>query len=459
MEEYNITEILHRYEEMLRNGKSVYFDSDEFEDIADYYDSQEDTEASLRVVEEGLKQHPGNQVLLMKKIRILILKGEYDKASSLIDGISADSFDSEILLFKAEIFVNTNNIQAGLSIFDMLSEQSNDEYIFLEISDILKSVELFTDANNYLQKGLKKFPQSLELLREVADNYRLSGNYDDAIPVYNDILDIDPYSSDDWTDLGELYSIKADYEKAIEAFDFSLAIDETDERTIYMKGNCLILNGNYEKAIETLLEYAEFNSEDETPYILIAECYEEMQNLDAAYEYCQKAIEKNDKSVLAYKKMIYFLMEQSRFNEALLYADKALRVTQEDSNLYFLKADILTTLNDYIGALDSYKSAIKISTDKDEKTDILYSVGVLKQKENNDDEAILFFEQVEEFKPDYPDLFLKMAVSYYEIKQYDKCAEYLEKASAESTINLSIKEIQNREGIITQLTQLLQQIN
>jgi hypothetical protein len=81
---------------------------------------------------------------------------------------------------------------------------------------------------------------------------------------------------------------------------------------------------------------------------------------------------------------------------------------------------------------------------------------VLKQKEEKDKEALLFFEQVEEFKSNYPGLFLKMAISYYETLQYDKCIEYLEKASDESTIGLSIEEIRNKEKVIHELMLLLQ---
>ena len=450
-------ELLERYEDMIRNGERVYFDSDEFEDIADYYDMRENPEAALNVVEEGLKQHPGNQNLLLRKIRAFIFNEQYSEASNLINGLSIDTSDSEVLLLKAEIFLNTGSVQSGLSMLDLVLEQDDDEYTLLEISDILKSVEMYDEAMNFLKKGFVKYPENMDILREIADNYRSENNFDAAIEIYNKILDDDPYSAEDWTDLGELFSLKADYEKAIEAFDFSLTIDESDDRTIFMKGNCYILNGNFEKAIETYHDYITFNPTDETPYILIAECYEEMNQYEQAFDYCLSAILASNNSILSLKKMIYFLMDRECFEEAMEYANKALAITKKDSNLFFLKADIFTALNKSDEAADYYKKALAVSTDPNEKNDILFSIGVLKQKEGDDENALFFFEQIENNEFIYPDLFLKMAVSYHETKQYDKCAECLEKTKNEPIDELSPEEISEREKAIRELTLLLEE--
>ena len=457
MDDYNyIEDLLERYEEMIRVGIPVYFDSNEFEDIADYY-GREDPDVALNVVEEGLKQHPGNQNLLLKKVGALIYNEHYSEAAALMEGLSIDETDWDVLLYKAEIHLNTGLVESGLGILDMALEQTDDEYTLWEAAYILRSVNLFEDATYYLKKGLERFPESLDIRREIAENYRLSGKFEEAIEIYNEILDVDPYSAEDWTDLGELYSLNADYEKAIEAFDFSITIDETDEQTVFMKANCLILNGSFEKAIETYHDYIALNPDDETPYIMIAECYEEMEQDKKAFEYCLKAIEVNPESVLAFKKMIYFLMERESFEEALAYVNKALTLTHTDSNLYFLKADIFTAMERLSEATDYYKKALVISENPDEKTDILYSIGILKQKEGKNNDALPFFEEVEKTKSDfYSDLFIKMAVSYYKTGQYDKCVKYIEKALNESIDDLSEEEIRDRDTVIDELIQLLQ---
>ncbi|MCD7973255.1 MAG: tetratricopeptide repeat protein [Candidatus Azobacteroides sp.] len=455
MTQKNIIDLLSRYERMIQNGKSVYFDSDEFEEIADFYDMREDSNAVKTVIDEGLKQHPGHHGLLLKKVKTLIFDRSYDEALSLANHLTVNPTDSDTLLLKAEIFLNTNNPQSALSIFDVILEQSEDEYDFLDISDILKSVEMFREAVLYLEKGIEKFPNSIDLYREIGDNNRLLEEYDKAIVAYNKVLDIDPYSAEDWTDLGELYSLNGNYEKAIEAFDFSLIIDEDDDRTLYMKGNNLILNGNYEKAVETFLEYTQINNDDETPYILISECYTEMQDFEKAKYYALKALDVNKESILSLKKIIYLLLDREAFLESLPYLERAIELLPTDSNLLFLKADVLMSLDKLKEAEENYIQALTLSENEDEQIDIIYSLALLKQKQEKDEEAVFYYEKVELFKPAYPDLALKMAVAYANTGQYDKCVQYLQKAAEESTLNLTMQEIRERSAIIREIEELL----
>ena len=456
MSQKNISDLLIRYKNMLRDEKSVYFDSDEFEEIADFYDIYKDSEIVQAVIEEGLRQHPGNPVLLLKKVKLLIINAQYQDALLLMNGFSEDASDMDVLLLKAEIFLHMDNVQSALSIFDVLLEHPEDEFDFLDISDILKSVEMFKESIFYLLKGIEKFPQSIELYREIADNYRVLEDYDNAIIAYNRMLDIDPYSSDDWTDLGELYNFKREYAKAIEAFDFSLAINEFDEHTLYMKGSSLIMNGNLEKAIETLLEYTEINKTDETAFILISECYTELHNYEIAKQFALKAIDVNPESVLALKRMIYLLLDRDHYEETIDYLEKILDLESNDSNLFFLKADVLMSLEQFTEAEEAYNKALSLSTNEDEKIEILYSIGVLRHRQGKDLEALSFFEKIEPFRLEHGDLFLKMAISYAKTKQYDQCQIYLNKVVNEPNNGLSSAEIAEKKRIIIDLKEIIQ---
>lgn len=454
MPKKNISALVARYENMLHSGRSVYFDSDEFEEIADFYDVQENSDAVEAVVEEGLKQHPGHAGLLIKKAKLLILKKKYNEALSLVDSLS-EMNDTEALLLKAEIFLHTDTIQSALSIFDIYIEQVENEFDVLDVADILKSVNLLQDCIFYLEKGVEKFPSGIDIYRELADCYRSLNNFDQAILIYDKILDIDPYSIEDWIDLGELYNLKNDYAKAIEAFDFSLAIDEFDERALFLKGNTLILNENMEKAVETLLEYIELNPQDDTTLVLIAECYSEMGDYENAKFYTLKAVDLNPESIIGLKKLVYLFLDKDYFTEALFYLERTIVLSPDESNLFFLRADILNSLERYDEAWADYEKALSITTNEDEKIDIIYSLGNLMLKIDKDDNALMYFEWTESLRPDYPDIFLKMAFSYYRTEQYDNAIVYLKKAENESTDELLPNEIEERNTLIRKLNIVL----
>ena len=448
-------ELIERYEAMRCSGKSIYFDSDEFEEIIEFYELCDDEEAINVAIEDGLKLHPQNQSLLLKKAFYLTSKKEYAQALSLANNFSGNSVDINIMLLKAEIFLHTDNLQSALSIFDIILEQAESELDFLDCVDILRSANRNKEALEYALKGKEQFFESLELSREIADIYYVLEDYDSAIRIYNEILDADPYSSEDWTDLGDLYNLKGDYENAIEAFDFSLAIDESDERTLYLKSNSLILNGNTQKAIETLLEYSEIVKRDETAYILISECYSEMKEYETAKYYAYKALEVKPDSILSLRRMVYVLLDNDHFSESLMYLDMAIEQTPDESDLHFLKADVLMSLNRFDDAEPEYLKALSIASDPDEKIDITYSLALLKQQLEQHTEALTYFEKTADFRPDYPDLFLKMAVSYAGSERFDKALIYLNKALIESTAGHSPKEIEAREKTINELKEIL----
>ena len=53
-------ELIDRYEEMLRGTVSCYFDTDEIDEISDYYESKGQLSKALHAIEFGLNLHPDN---------------------------------------------------------------------------------------------------------------------------------------------------------------------------------------------------------------------------------------------------------------------------------------------------------------------------------------------------------------------------------------------------------------
>lgn len=66
-------------------GKAMYFDADEFASLADYYNSEGDSEEAERLIDEGLKMHPGSHELMLMKVKVVFLE-MYEEASSICSG-------------------------------------------------------------------------------------------------------------------------------------------------------------------------------------------------------------------------------------------------------------------------------------------------------------------------------------------------------------------------------------
>ena len=69
------TELLASYENMLEDGSSVYFDSMDIANIAEYYSINGELDKSDTAIEYGLRLHPSDSDILISKANNLLRRG------------------------------------------------------------------------------------------------------------------------------------------------------------------------------------------------------------------------------------------------------------------------------------------------------------------------------------------------------------------------------------------------
>ena len=79
-ENNDTAELLRRYERSLRESRSVYFDAEEIESIADHYIMKENLPACRRVVALGERLHPSITLIVFLKVKLLYAEGNFDLA-------------------------------------------------------------------------------------------------------------------------------------------------------------------------------------------------------------------------------------------------------------------------------------------------------------------------------------------------------------------------------------------
>ena len=77
-------ELIDRYEEMLRGTVSCYFDTDEIDEISDYYESKGQLSKALHAIEFGLNLHPDNVDLKLKEARYMLYLDRSDEAKRIM---------------------------------------------------------------------------------------------------------------------------------------------------------------------------------------------------------------------------------------------------------------------------------------------------------------------------------------------------------------------------------------
>lgn len=161
---------------------------------------------------------------------------------------------------------NLNNIEVGASeerVLFLLNDGQLDEAINEANKVITNSPNDISGylslANAYLQKGSIEF-----------DEENASKN---ALEVINQVLYINPYSSDGYRLMGYAYEIVEEYEKAEASYNSALIIAPNDSYTLGARGHMYELMGDFEKAESDYISALKNDSENEKALMDLATLY------------------------------------------------------------------------------------------------------------------------------------------------------------------------------------------
>ena len=101
----NIKELVARYERMLTGDTQSFFDTHEFEDIADHYIDKGLLGEAMSSMEIAFEQYPFSTSFLIKKVQILTILERLEEASLTLEiAESLDPINSDLYIAKGSIY-------------------------------------------------------------------------------------------------------------------------------------------------------------------------------------------------------------------------------------------------------------------------------------------------------------------------------------------------------------------
>ena len=346
------TELLALYENMLTEGSSVYFDSLDLANIAEYYTISGELDKSDSVVEYGLNLHPSNPDILIAKANNLLLRGRRDEASVIAESID-DPGNQELLYLKGELAIAADDPDTADVYFTQAIEMSDhDPGMFNDIIVKFMDNRYFDLCQKWLDMALVLSPDSRNFIELQADLYFDTGQTDSAIEWYNHLLDEFAYDTYYWEQLGRIYYEKNDYPKAKECFEFIDAIEPDNSSAHMMKAGCLF---NMEQWDEAFKIYSTLLNDDPGSYTLLyycGRCQYELNNYDDALSYLTGSLEKlmldPDVPQELYTELYYVMAncyyKNGNPTQARTYLYEGLAIDPEDQDLQELSKQILSDI-------------------------------------------------------------------------------------------------------------------
>jgi tetratricopeptide (TPR) repeat protein len=409
MDNNKTTGLVKRYEEMLAQNASIYFDADEFEDIAFYYEVDENYQLAYEAVCNGLQIHPGNIELQVKKALYLLCIEKKTEALELIDTLPMNSVQN--LLIKADIYLANQKQDETIQIVNQVIETTKPDFtLYLDISDVFANNDSFDYAIDYLKKGLEIFPDQPDLIREMAFTYGDSEKFDEMVEALNKLLDINPYEISDWISLIRAYGSMSQLGKAIEACDFALAIDHTNEEVLMMRSVCLYENGNIEAAANAFEECIGFETVNSAYLLVVMQCFLELKRFERGLSIADRILEIDPLHADGYYQKAICYIGLKEMN--LAYETISLAIDMDHNNPDFLvvKADLLTERGEFAEAKNILLELIDREPDFYK---IYFPLAYIYEQEQDWETSLKYYQKSYEMNPQDIVSLLKMVKLFY----------------------------------------------
>ncbi len=356
-------QLLDSYEEAKRQGRTLYFDSDDFADIAEHYLQEGQLEDALIAANDGLEIHKNDGSLLSIKVNALISLDSFEEAEQILNTNDLDG-DIDVFYFwgqlECALYRDYKKADEYFSKWLALErkecEKDDDEnktrlreayqHILMSLVD-LKSED--DDVSQYIKSWVEQFIKECKPVP--VDKIDLSithlchdeGMLLEEIELYKMYLDCKPYYQEGWGCLASLQSLVKDYEDSVNSAEFALAIKPDDETAWLIRSIGYFALGNYAEAEKGYRKYIEMTG-DKNSYLPLANSLmyqKKFAEADDCIEVAKKYARWKIKDPLAkagiYGYIAEIYLNAGRYEDSLREINKSIRYNPEKSQYYYVK--------------------------------------------------------------------------------------------------------------------------
>ncbi|MBU6192884.1 MAG: tetratricopeptide repeat protein [Bacteroidetes bacterium] len=356
-------ESVERFERMLNQQMTWFFDAEELEQLFDYYQDRGNMAHAEIALAKGLEQSPDHSGFMLRKAQLLIGQGEIRLAEELLErALKQDPSMVELHLTRSSLYDyrnQTNRALQHLRKAEQFADQEQIPSVNLAFGMVYLNAGRYRSALDHLQQcvGFDQIDQE-HLLYDLCYCYHQLELLDEGIAFFEKQISANPYSDSAWYNQGVLLNQAGLFEKAIVAFDYALIIQPSLSMAHFNMANTLINLEKFEDALASMTLAVEAEPEHSIFINGLGVCYEKLD----------------------------------RYPEALLRYEEASRVDPLLSDAWFGQATCKAYLEQWPTALALINKAIELTEDHEEywyeKARILMALGCFRDAESALNEAL-----------------------------------------------------------------------
>ena len=360
-----ILELIKKYKSAKEFGTLSAFDEQDLEKIFSYYFNHLDYENAIMVANDGIEIYKYSSTFYNQKAEVLKELEKYQEALEILS--LADAFspnEISILLNKVDIYSILGNYDEAISLISVAIDKNQGiekAELYLELADIYEDAENYNKVIWSLKECLKIDSENEEALNRIWFSVELTEEYEFSIKFHKELIEKNPYNYLAWNNLAHAYKGTKKFKKAIDAFEFVMAIKETFEPAYIDCADIYFIVKDFKKAIDLYTEVLDITSHKKEVYFSIGTCYEELEDYSLAREYYRESLSIDPFYAKSYYNIGRTYLLNNSPKSALKQLKKAHKLDNKNIDFQLALADAYLMLEDYDNSLEIYKKIVNIN--------------------------------------------------------------------------------------------------
>ena len=370
--------------------------------------NDEKAEVTLK---KAYDEQPDNLPLYGELMNFYIEKNDMEAAASITSKtVETSSVKKDVALSVAgELYFGGERYDKALELYEqaLLASPTSLDYL-ARLVGIANRQKLYDQGLEYVNRYGSGIKDQDKVKQIEAETYMAARRYDEAIAIYQALLDENPLEMSSYQHLIDALNDAGEYDRSLKVVEQARQkFEKSDpEQVLLMTGMVYYKQRKYDQAVKTfenLIKETGGNNDD--AFYFLGSVYLDKENFEAAEKQFRKAIEINPNSSNALNALGYMFADRGiKLEEAKDLITQALSINPLAPHILDSMGWVLFKTGDIEGAEDYIQRASRFYEDPE----ILDHLGDIYVKQGKSELAREAYERVLELEPDKKDVRAKL---------------------------------------------------
>ena len=353
-DDMDVKDLVDRFEKMVKQHQSYYFDADELNVILEHYLQQNNIKLANQAADIAVKYHPNNPIINIIKAKQLLANSHAKEALSTLKSADLDRDDADYLLTLAACYSDLGEHQKAINAYMKAAK----EFDFKDCEDIYNFIAVEYENLGDMENALKFFIMGIDKAEDIDNQYFEIRNcfsflhrIDDAIEFFHKEIDKNPYSIHAWMALGNCYVRLGQLENAIDQFEYAVSIDPHFKKGYVDIATAYNELDRFQDTIDIVEEAIRYNAESALLLCLYGEAKAKLGEKEEAFKIFKKAMKIDENLPEAYAGIGFLLSDENNPRSAIKFLKHAHTLSPYNTDYMYVIIEEYNKIGEHDNAL------------------------------------------------------------------------------------------------------------